>query len=155
MDSKEIKKYKGKTIANLKVIAQKWFNLYIRLRDTDENGIGHCISSGRVLKIPSDKAHAGHLYSAGHYPLLRFNEDNVHLQSKADNYFKGGNEVRYVVNLTKKIGVERVQKLESIAEESKRVKFKWDRFFLIETILKYKIKAKELAKTKNFKVNGL
>lgn len=148
MEAITLRKYQNKTVAKLKITAQKWFNLFIRLRDTDENGFGRCISSGKPLKIPSENAQAGHFYSAGHYPILRFNEDNVHLQGKSDNYFKSGNLNEYRKNLIAKIGIDRVEVLDGVADFSKRQNFKWDRFELIEIIEKYKTKAKELQKTK-------
>lgn len=151
MEAKTLKRYHGKSVASLKITAQKWFNLFIRLRDTDENGFGRCISSGQPLQVPSDKAQAGHFYPAGHYSILRFNEDNVHLQGKSDNYFKSGNLNEYRKNLITKIGQDRVQVLDDVADFSKRQVFKWDRFELIEIIEKYKAKAKELQKTKNIK----
>ena len=83
-------------------------------------------------------AQAGHFYSAGKYPKLRFNEDNVHLQGKSDNYFNGANLLEYRKNLIYKIGIERVEELERLADQSKIQSFKWDRFTLIEIIEKYK-----------------
>ncbi|MEM1337298.1 MAG: recombination protein NinG [Bacteroidota bacterium] len=148
MESKTIQKYKNKSVSDLLGLATKYFNLYIRLRDTDEYRKGNCISSGRPLKIPSTNSHAGHLYSAGDYPLLRFNEDNVHLQSLSDNYFKSGNQLAYVKNLIKKIGSERVIQLQKLADQSKRINYKWDRFELIDIIEKYKVKSRELKKEK-------
>lgn len=138
MNVKTINKYKTKSIPALLKLATKYFNLFIRLRDTDDNGFGRCISSGQSLMVPSANAHAGHFYSGGKYSVLKFNEDNVHLQGKSDNYFNGGNQLEYRKNLIKKIGLERVEKLDLIADQSKRSSYKWDRFFLIETIEKYK-----------------
>ena len=144
MDSKIIQKYKNKTIPQLKEIATTHFNKFIRYRDTDSNGFGRCISSGQPLRIPSKKAHAGHFYSGGKFPELKFNEDNVNLQGLSDNYFNGGNLLQYRKNLIKKIGIERVEELDRIADMSKRNSYKWDRFYLIEIIEKYKGKWKEV-----------
>lgn len=136
-------RYKSKTVPQLIKIATKHFNEYIRLRDS-ENGVGRCISSGRFLSVPSANAQAGHFYPAGNYPALRFDEDNVHLQSKSDNYFKSGNLLEYRTNLIKKIGEERVARLDQIAEESKRKSWKWERVYLIEIIETYKKKKREV-----------
>lgn len=137
MDAKIIKKYKDKSIKKLLDRATFYFNRFIRDRDS-EDGYGVCISSGGHLKVPSSNAHAGHFYSGGKYPSLKFNEDNVHLQGKSDNYFNGGNLLEYRKNLIKKIGQDRVDDLDMLADQSKRTIFKWDRFFLIEIIEKYK-----------------
>ena len=137
MDSNLIKKYKNKTIKQLLAIATTRFNRFIRERDSVD-GWGKCISSKQNLRVPSMNAQAGHYYPAGKYPRLRFNEDNVHLQGKSDNYFASGNLINYRKNLIEKIGIERVEKLDLIAEMDKRTPFKWDRYFLVETIEKYK-----------------
>lgn len=137
MNANDIKKYKGKSISYLKKKATIHFNKFIRLRDS-KDGMGYCISSGQTLHVPSANAHAGHFYSGGKYPALRYNEDNVHLQGKSDNYFAGGNLLEYRKNLIKKIGEERVKILDDKASWSKRNVFKWDRWFLIEIIEKYK-----------------
>ena len=138
LNSKTIQKYSKNSIDQLKDLATKHFNRFIRERDTDDNGFGRCISSGQPLRIPSQNAHAGHYYSGGKYPELKFNEDNVHLQGKSDNYFNSGNLLEYRKNLIKKIGTERVENLKRLSSMSKRNSFKWDRIALIEIIEKYK-----------------
>lgn len=138
MDVKTLKKYNKQSISALKTRATYYFNKFIRERDTDENGYGVCISSGHHLKAPSSNAQAGHFYSGGKFPELKFNEDNVHLQGKSDNYFNGGNLLEYRKNLINKIGIKRVEKLDFIVAQNKRQVYKWDRYFLIETIEKYK-----------------
>ncbi|WP_069676990.1 recombination protein NinG [Formosa sp. Hel1_33_131] len=145
MDSKTIQKYRDKSVSQLLKIATTHFNKYIRYRDTDANGFGRCISSGQPLQVPSSNAHAGHFYSGGKFPQLKFNEDNVHLQGKSDNYFNGGNQLQYRKNLIKKIGLKRVEELDMLADISKRSSFKWDRFSLIEIIETYKEKFKAVA----------
>ncbi len=137
MKAKTIKKYKDKSISKLLDRATFYFNRFIRERDT-EGSWGVCISSGKSLRVPSSNAQAGHFYSGGKYASLKFNEDNVHLQGKSDNYFNSGNLLEYRKNLIKKIGQNRVDDLDFIAAQSKRNVFKWDRFFLIEIIEKYK-----------------
>lgn len=124
MDSAIIKKYEKKTTQALKNIAIKWFNKFIRLRDCDENGRCSCISSGVSLQYGSENCQAGHFYPAGKYESLRFNEDNVHIQGKSDNYFASANLHEYRKNLIKKIGEERVKELDFIADHYKRISFK-------------------------------
>lgn len=134
-----IQKYKDKTISQLLNTARRYFNKYILQRDS-RDGWGFCTSSGRALNVPSENAHAGHFYPAGKFPRLRFNEDNVHLQGKSDNYFNAGNLLQYRKNLMRKIGVKRLLKLELISQD--RSIHKWNRFYLIEVIEKYKFKTK-------------
>lgn len=146
MHVKILQKYKDKSVSKLLGAAEKHFNEFIRLRDsTPFDGKyrqGNCISSGQRLIVPSKNSHAGHYFSAGKYPALRFNEDNVHLQGKSDNFFNGGNQLDYRRNLIKKIGQSRVDTIESIAEMTHGKNHKWDRILLIEIIEKYKLKKK-------------
>ena len=118
-----------KSVSQLKAIAVRHFHKFIRTRDKDLP----CISCGRYTKLQ-----AGHFYSAGNHPSVRFNEDNVHGQCIQCNHFLSANLLPYRANLIKKIGQERVDKITLNVEMSKKFGFKWSRLFLIETILKYK-----------------
>lgn len=151
MEANTIKKYSKKSYKQLHRTAKDWFHKFIRLRDTDDNGYGNCISSGQRLKYGTEECQAGHWFPGGHYKALEFNADNVNLQGKSDNYYKSGAGPMYRINLIKKIGPYRVEELERIALISKRTSFKEDRFLMIEIIEKYKIKVKQLSKTKMFK----
>ena len=153
MEANTINKYKNKSYSQLHKTAKKWFNQFIRLRDTDDYGYGVCISSGNRLKYGSMNSHAGHLFSGGKFKNLEFNEDKVHLQGRSDNYYNHGNEAAYTINLINKIGVERVSELQRLSILSKRMPFKQDRYYIIDIIEKYKVKVKELAKGKMFEIN--
>ena len=72
------------------------FNTWIRLRD---HGKG-CIS----CDVPIKKENAGHYYSVGGFPELRFEPLNVHLQCEACNTHLHGNLIEYRKKLVKKIG---------------------------------------------------
>jgi hypothetical protein len=78
---------------------QQVFNAFIRKRDTGKP----CISCDRPLKGKYD---AGHYYSVGAYPNLRFDEDNVFGQCTHCNMHKGGNISEYALRLPKRIGQE-------------------------------------------------
>lgn len=80
------------------------FNKYIRLRDKDKG----CISCGRDL---SSKYDAGHFFSVGSTPSLRFNEDNVHGQCVYCNQHLHGNIHDYTESLPLRIGKESFDKL--------------------------------------------
>ena len=87
-------------------LAQKAFNEFIRLRDKADS----CISCGRYH---DGQNHAGHYRSVGAAPHLRFNQFNVHLQCAPCNNHKSGNSIEYRIRLVKKIGVEKVEWIES------------------------------------------
>ena len=91
--------------------AQRAFNAAIRERDRQA---GHaCISSGKRLDWSGNNVDAGHYRSVGSAPHLRFNEDNVHAQSKQENRYASGNAVDYRIGLIARIGIARVDALES------------------------------------------
>lgn len=79
---------------------QAVFNTFIRLRDKGRP----CICCDKPL---SDKYHAGHFFSTGAFPGLRFDEDNCHGQREDCNLHKHGNSAEYALNLPKRIGEER------------------------------------------------
>jgi hypothetical protein len=80
------------TKSDLEKKLQKEINLIVRLIDK-----GHeCISSGRSL---GKKYDAGHLYTTGAHPTIRFNLFNIFSQSVHDNQHKSGNELEYFFRL--------------------------------------------------------
>ena len=124
-------KLKDKTVSQLKAIAVRHFHKFIRTRDQDLP----CISCGKYTTLQ-----AGHFYSAGNHPSIKFNEDNVHGQCKRCNYFLSGNLLPYRDNLILKIGQERFDKITLTTQMSKKYGFKWNRFYLLDVIEKYKNK---------------
>ena len=133
MDSKIVQRYKTKSIPQLIKIATVHFNKYIRQRDEGKG----CVSCGAY-----NFSDAGHFYSAGHYPNLRFNEDNVHGQCKRCNLFLSGNLNEYRKRIPERIGDDGLAKLDDFADIYKRTSFKQDRFTLINIIETYKKKNK-------------
>jgi|TARA_R110001606_G_scaffold355358_2_gene506320 gamma-glutamylcyclotransferase (GGCT)/AIG2-like uncharacterized protein YtfP len=121
--------YQEKSISQLRATAVRHFHKYIRLRDQDQA----CISCGKYKTLQ-----AGHFYSGGHYPELRFDEDNVHGQCSRCNLYLSANLIPYADSLRDKIGIKRYERLKLIVSLSKRNPFKWNRFFLIDVIEKYK-----------------
>lgn len=105
------RKEKLKTRSDWLKEAQVAFNAFIRERDRLAGF--RCISSGRPLDWSGNAVDAGHYRSTGAAPHLRFNEDNCHAQSKHDNQYLAGNAVDYRINLVKRIGLARVEALES------------------------------------------
>lgn len=126
-----------KTIPELTREAQIAFNAFIRARD---QAAGYsCISSGRPLDWSGNAVDAGHYRSTGAAKHLRFNEDNCHAQSKFDNLWLAGNAVDYRIGLIQRIGLERVEAL-----ESDNGSHKWTRQELIDIRDKYRAKTKQL-----------
>ena len=107
---------------------QTQFNRYIRLRDKNKP----CISCGKPLVGKYD---AGHYYSVGSTPELRFDADNVHGQCVACNQHLHGNLIDYTERLPLRIGDKRFEQLKSrrgkikkySIEELKEMKAKYRR----------------------------
>ena len=122
--------------------AQKEFNVFIRERDK----MDACICCG---EWPKDQDiggawDCGHYRSTGSSPHLRFNEDNAHKQRKFCNRDRSGNIVSYRVRLIQKIGIDRVEAIESDNEPRK-----FTREELKEIKLKYRRKTRELRKKRD------
>ena len=99
--SAEIKRMreKIKTLSDYRKELQQVFNKFIRLRDKDKP----CISCNQKL---GEKYDAGHYFSVGSYPNLRFDEDNVHGQCVTCNQHRHGNLLEYGERLLDRIGEE-------------------------------------------------
>ena len=121
-----------KSLGKLHKEAQPEFNEYIRLRDRGQP----CIS---CQKHTDRQMHAGHFFSVGSTPELRYTERNVHLQCSICNNHLSGNQLRYRANLIKKIGLEAVEELEGPHDPAK-----YNRNDIMAIKAKYKLKNKEL-----------
>jgi len=104
------RKIKLKTASDYIKEAQIAINAYVRIRDYKKP----CISCGAV---PEQKRggtmDCGHYRSRGAASHLRFNLFNMAGQCVTCNRYKSGNAVDYRINLIKRIGIERVEKIES------------------------------------------
>lgn len=107
----KVKREGMKTYPQLIKETQRAFNEAVRWRDRLAGYA--CISSGRQLDWSGNAVDAGHYRSVGSAPHCRFNFDNCHAQSKHDNQYKSGNAVDYRIGLIARIGIDRVEALES------------------------------------------
>ena len=87
--------------------AKQACHAYVRARDSGSA----CICCGRKL---GDKFDAGHYLESGNNPRIRYDEDNIHGQSVYCNQYQGGNSDDYRGRLIEKIGLDRVERLESM-----------------------------------------
>ena len=129
---KEIKQ-KLETKSEVLKAAQIVFNTYIRLRDKGKP----CISCGSKL---GKTYHAGHMFSVGSYPNLRFHENNVHGQCIECNLHKHGNVKEYDLRLQNILSKEEYSEL--LESRNKPLKLTLDE--VKELIYIYKQKIKEL-----------
>ena len=104
-----------KTISKLKKELDKWFSLYIRLRDATNEGMVQCWTSGRVYHYRN--IHAGHFISRRHL-ATRWCEINVQPQSAADNLFGQGEQYKFGLNLDAKYGEGTSEELQYKARQT-------------------------------------
>lgn len=84
-----------------------------RLQCADDNGYITCISSGRRYQW-NNGVDGGHFIQRG-CPATELEPDNVWPQSKHDNRHLSGNHASFRSRLIRKIGPDRVERLEDMA----------------------------------------
>jgi len=135
---KKRKGERGKLIKEL----DKWFSLYIRLRDANSNGMVRCFTSGKLMYYK--KAQAGHYISRRYFPT-RWDEKNVQVQSVGENMFNQGNAPVFGQKLNEKYGPGTTDML--LIKKGNR--FKVAEFEMRHMISDYKKRVKELLKNIN------
>lgn len=107
-----------KKSTNLKDKLDKVFSLYIRLRDSDENGFCTCYTCGKVAHYK--EMQNGHFWSRTHLST-RFNEYNCKVQCVGCNIFKKGNYIEYTKRLLKELGEEKFNELEQLKNSTVKI----------------------------------
>lgn len=93
------------------------FSTYIKLRDTNSEGNGICISCPRPIHYPNSdgSVHASHLYPRSTtYNSLWFHEMNVHASCSHCNSWLDGNIMMYRKRLLAKYGQGVLDELERV-----------------------------------------
>ena len=116
---KAILKDKLKTLSDYAKDLQKEVNTIVRLIDKDTQ----CIST---LKPLNDKYDAGHFYSVGSNPSLRFNLDNIHAQSVYANQHLSGDQMNYLNGLSDVYGSDYKEYVISLKSRYKVLKLNKD-----------------------------
>lgn len=124
--------------------ADKWFSLFIRLRDS-KDGIIRCCSCNKAVHWRDSDC--GHFINRGNLSL-RFSEENCHAQCRACNRFDEGNITGYYRFMQSKYGEETISKMMLAKHQT----IKLGKFELKIIAEEYKRKAQELAKKKGLKI---
>lgn len=101
------------------------FSVFIRLRDTNKDGFGKCISSGkRIWYFVNDRGKVVSNCDNGHFEnrskmCLRYSFVNCNAQSRSENRFNEGNKNMYERGLRKKYNDNIVNVLISTAKIQK------------------------------------
>lgn len=107
-EGKKPVKWRNKPTAEMIRHVQSYIvNPYIRSRDKALWGVS--ISDNGPI------AHAGHYYSVGAKPGMRFNPQNIHGQSVSGNMFKSGDLLNYRAGLIGRYGEAYIEELETQA----------------------------------------
>ena len=130
-----------KTISKLKKELDKWFSLYIRLRDS-HNGLVQCFTCGCVKHYKKGMQN-GHFQSRS-FLATRFDEENCQAQCVGCNMFKQGEQYKFALNLDAKYGEGTAEHLEGLA----RTTVKISRIEYEEKITYYKSLVDKLKKEK-------
>lgn len=102
---------KKESLAQARNKCLKAFQLLRRLEEADDNGYCTCISTGkRQYYKDMDGGH----YLSRRYRPTEIEHDNVWPQSKYANQYLAGDPLNYRDNLIKKIGLDRVERLENL-----------------------------------------
>ena len=109
-----------KTISKLKKELDKWFSLYIRLREANEFGYCQCITCN-VVKHYKDGMQNGHFQSRKHL-ATRFSEDgNCEVQCIKCNVYSWGEQYKFALALDAKYGEGRAQELQYLARTTVKI----------------------------------
>ena len=108
-----------KTISKLKKELDKYFSLYIRLRDANEYGMIQCFTCG-IVRGYKDGMQNGHFQSRKHLST-RFDEENCQVQCVACNMFRQGEQFKFGINLDSKYGEGRAEELEFLARTTLKI----------------------------------
>lgn len=92
-------------------ILQQLVNKHVRQRDGN-----FCISCNKEVK---GKIDAGHLFSVGNYPSVRFDERNINSQCIRCNQYNGGSIIEYRKHLINKIGLKEFEDLDKLAHQNR------------------------------------
>ena len=133
-----------KTISKLKKELDKWFSLFIRLRESEE-GLVQCFTCNKVSNYKSGMQN-GHFQSRKHLST-RWDLKNCQVQCVGCNMFKAGEQYKFSLNLDAKYGEGTAEELELLA----RTIMKFSRIDYEEKISYYKAAVEKLKKEKGIK----
>ena len=102
-----------KTISKLKKELDKWFSLYVRLRDATEEGLVQCFTCGCVKHYKKGMQN-GHFQSRS-FLSTRFDEENCQPQCVGCNMFKQGEQFKFALGLDAMYGEGTAEELQVLA----------------------------------------
>ncbi len=131
-----------KSIAKLKKELDKWFSLYIRLRNATAEGLSQCFTCNKVAHYK--KLQCGHFQSRRHL-ATRFDDINCQVQCVKCNMFNQGEQYIFSLNLDANYGEGTAQELKFKANLTLKI----SRAEYMEKISYYKKSVDNLLQEKN------
>lgn len=98
--------------------ADKWFSLWFRANEADENGLVRCTTCRRrpiPWKAPDGSTQTGHFESRG-ISAVRFMPENCGIQCAQCNYYKEGAKIKMRAYLVRRYSEDEVLKIERLAK---------------------------------------
>tara|TARA_R110000782_G_scaffold267715_1_gene363394 strand:+ start:304 stop:714 length:411 start_codon:yes stop_codon:yes gene_type:complete len=107
-----------KTISKLKKELDKWFSLYIRLREATDMGVAQCFTCGKIDHYK--KLQNGHFQSRKH-TSTRWDLKNCQVQCVKCNMFNQGEQFKFGLYLDNKYGEGTAEELEIISKQTMKL----------------------------------
>lgn len=120
--SKQEKKAKSEWSEKKKVLSEKLMTKsdYEKQLQTEINHIVRIIDKGHPCIATNSlkgKMNAGHYYSVGSFPALRFNLFNIYVQSEHSNSWKAGDNIRYADGLIQTFGQSHFDYIQTLRQK--------------------------------------
>tara|TARA_R110002020_G_scaffold11041_3_gene42052 strand:+ start:571 stop:978 length:408 start_codon:yes stop_codon:yes gene_type:complete len=131
-----------KSISKLKKELDKWFSLFIRLREATTEGAIICVTCNKVSHYKSGMQN-GHFQSR-RFMATRYDEQNCAVQCIGCNCFKQGEQFRFSIYIDSKYGEGTAEELQYKARQIQ----KFSRTDYEEKISYYKSFVEKLKKEK-------
>ena len=131
-----------KSISKLKKELDKWFSLFIRLRDATNEGLVQCFTCGCVK--PYNKGMQNGHFQSRRFMVTRYDEENCQPQCVGCNMFKSGEQYKFALALDAKYGEGTAEELEFLA----RTIVKFTRVDYEDNIRYYKSVVEKIKKDK-------
>jgi hypothetical protein len=133
------------TVSKLKKELDKWFSLYIRLREATDEGLVQCFTCGNVnnYKVGMQNGH----FMSRKFMATRYDEQNCQVQCVGCNMFKSGEQFKFSLALDSKYGKGTAEDL--LRKSTKTLKIMPHEYK--EKISYYKLIVEKLLKDKGLK----
>lgn len=139
---------RSKNITAARRTADKWFNLFVRLRDMDADSHEvECITCGKAYKFGSRKIDCSHWIESSILPT-RYNEWNANAACKACNLSDNGKAAYHGKAIALKYGKEIPNELIELSKQD----ISYDKEDVMRIARAYKAKAEYLAEIKGVKL---